>query len=67
MPPDALPYVLGEYTLSTQWLQERLGTDYGSVIQFTNEQALRSAMGEVAESGSGAAVKTGNAEGVGRP
>ena len=67
MPPDALPYVLGEYTLSTQWLQERLGTDYGSVIQFTNEQALRSAMGEVAKSGSGASIKTGNAEGVGRP
>jgi len=44
LPPDALPYVLGEYTLSTEKLRQWLGNDYESVIQYTSTDALRAAL-----------------------
>ncbi|MBV9670633.1 MAG: NAD-dependent epimerase/dehydratase family protein, partial [Acidobacteriales bacterium] len=56
MPPDALPYVLGEYTLSTKALQSRLGADYSNVIRFTNEQALRAAVNSADALSLGSAV-----------
>jgi nucleoside-diphosphate-sugar epimerase len=41
IPPDALPYLIGSYTMDTTRLQQFLGSDYLSVIQFTIEDALR--------------------------
>ena len=41
VPPDAMPYLLGSYTMDTSRLQQFLGTDYPRVIQYTTEEALR--------------------------
>jgi len=41
VPPDALPYVVGSYTMDTTRLKDYLGGDYERVIQFTIEEALR--------------------------
>jgi nucleoside-diphosphate-sugar epimerase len=41
IPPEALPYLLGSYTMDTARLQQFLGPDYPRVIQFTVEDALR--------------------------
>ncbi len=41
IPPDALPYLIGSYTMDTTRLQQFLGPDYPRVIQFTIEDALR--------------------------
>jgi nucleoside-diphosphate-sugar epimerase len=40
IPPDALPYMIGSYTMDTTRLQELLGTDYANVIQYTVLDAL---------------------------
>jgi nucleoside-diphosphate-sugar epimerase len=40
VPPDALPYILGSYTMSTRRLQQYLGPDYRNVIQHTIADAL---------------------------
>lgn len=41
IPPDALPYLIGSYTMDTTRLQQFLGADYPRVIQYTVEEALR--------------------------
>jgi nucleoside-diphosphate-sugar epimerase len=41
IPPAALPYMLGSYTMDTTCLQQFLGKDYERVIQYTVEEALR--------------------------
>jgi nucleoside-diphosphate-sugar epimerase len=41
IPPEALPYMIGSYTMNTRKLQEFLGPDYERVIQHTVESALR--------------------------
>jgi len=41
IPPDALPYLIGSYTMDTTRLQQFLGPDYPHVIQYTVEDALR--------------------------
>jgi nucleoside-diphosphate-sugar epimerase len=40
VPPDALPYVIGSYTMDTSRLQEFLSADYKQVIRFSVEDAL---------------------------
>ena len=46
IPPDAMPYLLGSYTMDTSRLQEFLGADYPRVIQYTAEEALRDTFAE---------------------
>lgn len=41
IPPEALPYLIGSYTMDTSRLQQFLGPDYPAVIRYTNEEALR--------------------------
>jgi len=41
IPPEALPYLVGSYTMDTTRLQQFLGADYAQVMQYTVEEALR--------------------------
>lgn len=41
VPPEALPYFLGTYTMDTGRLQKFLGAEYERVMRHTVEQALR--------------------------
>jgi nucleoside-diphosphate-sugar epimerase len=41
IPPAALPYLIGSYTMDTSRLQQFLGNEYPNVIQYTIEDALR--------------------------
>lgn len=41
VPANALPYIIGSYTMDTTRLKDFLGADYEQVIQFTIEDALR--------------------------
>jgi nucleoside-diphosphate-sugar epimerase len=41
VPPDALPYIVGSYTMDTSRLRAYLGADYEKTMQFTVEDALR--------------------------
>lgn len=41
VPPEALPYLIGSYTMDTSRLQQFLGADYPRVIQYSVEEALR--------------------------
>ncbi len=41
IPPDALPYMIGSYTMDTARLQQFLGPQYPQVIQYTVEDALK--------------------------
>ena len=41
IPPTALPYLIGSYTVDTTRLQHFLGEEYERVIQYTIEDALR--------------------------
>jgi nucleoside-diphosphate-sugar epimerase len=41
MPPEALPYVIGSYTMETTRLRAFLGSEYERVIRYTCEEALR--------------------------
>jgi UDP-glucose 4-epimerase len=40
IPPEALPYMIGSYTMDARRLRAFLGDDYERVMQFTVEQAL---------------------------
>lgn len=40
MPPQAIPYFLGSYTMDTTRLREEIGADYESVVRFTSREAL---------------------------
>lgn len=41
IPPEALPYMIGSYTMDTTRLQQFLGPDYPKVIRYSIEEALR--------------------------
>lgn len=41
IPPEALPYMIGSYTMDTTRLQKFLGADYPHVMQYSVEDALR--------------------------
>jgi nucleoside-diphosphate-sugar epimerase len=41
IPPEALPYMIGSYTMDTTRLQDFLGPDYHVVMQYSVEEALR--------------------------
>jgi nucleoside-diphosphate-sugar epimerase len=41
IPPAALPYMIGSYTMDTTRLQNLLGESYPRIIQYTVEDALR--------------------------
>jgi nucleoside-diphosphate-sugar epimerase len=41
IPPAALPYMIGSYTMDTNRLQNLLGENYPTIIQYTIEDALR--------------------------
>ena len=41
IPPEALPYMTGEYTMDTSLLQTWLGPKYSEVIRYTIEDAFR--------------------------
>jgi nucleoside-diphosphate-sugar epimerase len=45
VPPDAVPYFTGTYTMDTSRLREFLGTDYEQVIRYTIEETLRETFG----------------------
>ncbi len=40
IPPDALPYMTGEYIMNTDRLRKFLGPDYENVIRYTIEEAF---------------------------
>ena len=40
VPPEALPYLLGPYTMQTSRLRVFLGDEYKKVIHYTCEEAL---------------------------
>ena len=40
IPPEAAPYMTGEYIMNTDKLQKFLGSDYERVIRYTNEEAF---------------------------
>ena len=39
-PPEAAPYIMGEYLMNTQRLREFLGADYETVMRYTVEEAF---------------------------
>jgi len=41
VPPEALPYLIGSYTMDTSRLRSFLGADYPEVIRYSSEAALR--------------------------
>src|SRR5271165_4382095 len=41
IPPEALPYMIGSYTMDTTRLQQFLGADYPRVIRYSIEEAFR--------------------------
>jgi nucleoside-diphosphate-sugar epimerase len=49
IPPEALPYLIGSYTMDTTRLQEFLGADYPRVIQYSVEDALRDSFSSVSQ------------------
>jgi nucleoside-diphosphate-sugar epimerase len=51
VPTDALPYISGSCTLSTGLLRELLGNDFGDVIRYSTEAALRASFAEADKSG----------------
>jgi nucleoside-diphosphate-sugar epimerase len=40
MPPEAIPYFLGSYTMDTSKLREELGTEYETIMRYTAREAL---------------------------
>jgi nucleoside-diphosphate-sugar epimerase len=41
IPPEALPYMVGSYTMDTSRLEKFLGPDYSEVMRYSIEEALR--------------------------
>src|SRR5262249_44549900 len=41
IPPEAMPYMIGSYTMDTTRLREFLGPDYPQVFRYSVEEALR--------------------------
>jgi len=40
VPPEATPYLIGEYIMNTDRLRKFLGPDYENIIRFTNADAF---------------------------
>jgi len=49
IPPEALPYMIGSYTMDTTRLQQFLGADYPRVIHYTVEDALKDSFNSSSE------------------
>jgi nucleoside-diphosphate-sugar epimerase len=43
VPPEALPYFLGSYTMDTSRLRDMLGADYPAIIEWSSRDALADA------------------------
>ena len=41
VPPEALPYMIGSYTMDTTRLKQLLAADYPAIMQYSVEEALR--------------------------
>ncbi len=48
VPPEALPYMIGSYTMDSRRLRVFLGGDYENVVRFTVEEALADSFRETA-------------------
>ncbi len=46
IPPDALPYMIGSYTMDTSRLQAFLGEEYPNVIRYSVSEALADSLGK---------------------
>ena len=44
IPPDATPYMTGQYIMNTDRLKKSLGSDYERVIAMTNAEAFADGM-----------------------
>ncbi len=44
IPPQALPYLLGSYTMDTARLQRELGPDFEEIVKYSSREALRDAL-----------------------
>lgn len=44
IPPQALPYLLGSYTMDTTRLQRELSPDFEKIVQYSSHEALRDAL-----------------------
>jgi len=49
IPPEAAPYITGQYIMNTQRLQQFLGPDYAKVIRYTVEEAFEDCFASSAE------------------
>lgn len=47
IPPEALPYMIGSYTMNTSRLQQLLGSEYDQVIKYTVRDALADSFNSV--------------------
>ncbi|HEY3929017.1 MAG TPA: NAD-dependent epimerase/dehydratase family protein [Candidatus Koribacter sp.] len=52
IPPDALPYMIGSYTMDTTRLQRFLGPEYHDVIRYSVSEALAESFARAAAAGS---------------
>lgn len=57
VPPEALPYLVGSYTMNTSRLKAFLGDDYDKVIQHTNSAALEDTFREEPKTQAASAAK----------
>ncbi|HKN18006.1 MAG TPA: hypothetical protein VJX47_13735, partial [Candidatus Sulfotelmatobacter sp.] len=48
IPPEALPYVIGEYIMNTDRLRRFLGTEYESVMQYKIADAFADSFTSIA-------------------
>jgi nucleoside-diphosphate-sugar epimerase len=58
IPPEALPYMIGSYTMDTTRLKQFLGNDYESVIKYTVTAALEDSLREDASTPITGAART---------
>jgi nucleoside-diphosphate-sugar epimerase len=54
IPPEALPYMIGSYTMNTSRLQQLLGSEYDQVMKYTVEDALADSFREATAAGASA-------------
>ena len=57
IPPDALPYIIGQYTMNSERLKQFLGDDYEQVIRYTNEDAYSDSFSNMTPSAQSAAAR----------
>ena len=54
IPPEALPYMIGSYTMNTSRLQQLLVSEYDQVMKYTVEEALADSFREATAAGASA-------------